>query len=52
MMPGADVPGKENKTEDLVVNTLGEDVDVKSELSKLDGLLEQVQRMTGLIHKS
>ena len=31
MMPGADVPGKENKTEDLVVNTLGEDVDVKSE---------------------
>lgn len=28
MMPGADVPGKENKTEDLVVNTLGEDVDV------------------------
>ena len=47
MMPGADVPGKENKTEDLVVNTLGEDVDVKSELSKLDGLLEQVQKDGG-----
>jgi len=44
MMPGADVPVKENKTEDLVVNTLGEDVDVQSELSKLDGLLEQVQK--------
>ena len=44
MMPGADAPEKENKAEDLVVNTLGEDVDVKSELSKLDGLLEQVQK--------
>ncbi len=43
MMPGSDVPEKEDKTEDLVVNTLGEDVDVKSELSKLDGLLEQVK---------
>ena len=31
MMPGADAPEKENKAEDLVVNTLGEDVDVKSE---------------------
>lgn len=47
MMPGADAPGKENKAEDLVVNTLGEDVDVKSELSKLDGLLEQVQKDGG-----
>ena len=43
MMPGSNVPEKENKAEDLVVNTLGEDVDVKSELSKLDGLLEQVK---------
>ena len=25
MMPGADAPDKENKAEDLVVNTLGED---------------------------
>lgn len=47
MMPGADVPQKQNKAEDLVVNTLGEDVDVKSELSKLDGLLEQVQKDDG-----
>lgn len=43
MMPGSDVSEKEEKTEELVVNTLGEDVDVKSELSKLDGLLEQVK---------
>lgn len=47
MMPGTDVPQKQNKAEDLVVNTLGEDVDVKSELSKLDGLLEQVQKDDG-----
>ena len=44
MMPGADAPEKENKAEDLVVNTLGEDVDVKSELSKVDGLLVEVQK--------
>lgn len=43
MMPGSDVSEKDTKTEDLVVNTLGEDVDVKSELSKLDGFLEQVK---------
>lgn len=43
MMPGSDAQAKEEKTEDLVVNTLGEDVDVKTELSKLDGLLEQVK---------
>ena len=36
LLPGAD-------NEDVVVDTLGEDVDVKSELSKLDGLLEQVK---------
>ena len=52
MMPGADAPEKENKAEDLVVNTLGEDVDVKSELSKLDGLLGRYRRTAGLIHKS
>lgn len=36
--------GKRVRDEDdnIVVDTLGEDVDVKSELSKLDGLLEQV----------
>ena len=43
MMPGSDTQAKADKSEDLVVNTLGEKVDVKSELSKLDGLLEQVQ---------
>ena len=36
MMPGADAPEKENKAADLVADTLGEEVDVKSELSKLD----------------
>ena len=41
MMPGADEPQPaEENTDSLVVDTLGEDVDVKSELSKLDGLLE------------
>lgn len=37
------VPGGEVENEDAVVDTLSEDVDVKSELSKLDGLLEQVK---------
>ncbi len=38
------LPGEEMlEDEDVVVDTLGEDVDVKSELSKLDGLLEQVK---------
>ncbi len=39
------VPGGGNAENDdnLVVDTLGEDVDVQSELSKLDGLLEQVK---------
>ena len=43
MMPGADLTENDEKSEELVVNTLGDDVDVKSELSKLDGLLEQVK---------
>ena len=39
------VPGGEDMMEndDVVVDTLSENVDVKSELSKLDGLLEQVK---------
>lgn len=38
------MPGEEGfENEDVVVDTLSEDVDVKSELSKLDGLLEQVK---------
>ncbi|MCM1282138.1 MAG: polymer-forming cytoskeletal protein [Muribaculaceae bacterium] len=43
MMPGADIPQEEVKDDALVVDTLSEDVDVRSELSKLDGLLEEVQ---------
>ena len=39
LVPG----GEELKDENIVVDTLSEDVDVKSELSKLDGLLEQVK---------
>lgn len=42
MMPGAEPQEKADLSEDLVVDTLGENVDVESELSKLDGLLEQV----------
>lgn len=39
------VPGGDNveNVDNLVVDTLGEDVDVQSELLKLDGLLEQVK---------
>ena len=38
------LPGEEGfENEDVVVDTLSEDVDVKTELSKLDGLLEQVK---------
>ena len=44
MMPGTGTSAKDSKPEELVVNTLGEDVDVKKELSKLDGLLEQVKK--------
>lgn len=43
MMPGAETKTKTDVSEDLVVDTLGENVDVESELSKLDGLLEQVR---------
>ena len=41
LTPGSDDMDIAEK-DDLVVDTLGEDVDVQSELSKLDGLLEQV----------
>ena len=37
MMPGTEASAKDSKPEELVVNTLGEDVDVKKELSKLTG---------------
>ena len=39
LLPGDDMM----ENDDVVVDTLSEDVDVKSELSKLDGLLEQVK---------
>ena len=39
LVPG----GEELENDNLEVDTLSEDVDVKSELSKLDGLLEQVK---------
>lgn len=40
------VPGGDSKEleDDAVVNTIDEDIDVASELSKLDGLLEQVAK--------
>jgi len=47
LVPG-DVPEKEvepkaQTADNLVVDTIGENVDVASELSKLDGLLEHVE---------
>lgn len=44
LMPGEDNLETENGQDELVVNTLEGEVDVESELSKLDGLLEQVTR--------
>lgn len=44
LMPGEDNLETGNTADDLVVNTLEGEVDVESELSKLDGLLEQVTR--------
>ena len=39
---GPDGTPETNATDNLVVDTIGENVDVESELSKLDGLLETV----------
>ncbi len=45
IIPGEEpVNDDETMNDDLVVNTLEEEVDVESELSKLDGLLEQVSK--------
>lgn len=44
LMPGEDELETTGASDDLVVNTLEDEVDVESELSKLDGLLEQVTR--------
>ena len=46
LVPGGDDFETNETTDNLVVDTLGEDVDVKSELSKLDGLLDQVNEET------
>lgn len=42
LVPGGETLENEVAEDGLVVDTLSEDVDMKSELSKLDGLLEQV----------
>jgi len=42
LMPGDDVLDEEETEEDIVVNTLEDELDVESELSKLNGLLEAV----------
>lgn len=42
LVPGGDTGNADN----IEVDTLGEDVDVQNELSKLDGLLEQVKETT------
>lgn len=44
LMPGEDELETGSTEDELVVNTLEGEVDVESELSKLDGLLEQVTR--------
>ncbi|MFR4352167.1 MAG: polymer-forming cytoskeletal protein [Roseburia sp.] len=44
LMPGEDHLEAGSTEDDLVVNTLEGEVDVASELSKLDGLLEQVKK--------
>ncbi len=51
LMPGEETLG-ENMEDDLVVNTLENDVDVESELSKIDGLLEQVANQTAALDTS
>lgn len=52
MMPGADAAQTLKNDDSLVVDTLGEDVDVQSELSKLDGLLENVNTGSAVLPKS
>lgn len=44
LMPGDDSLETSTNEEDVVVNTLEGEVDVETELSKLDGLLEQVTK--------
>lgn len=44
IIPGEEPMKEDTLNDELVVNTLEEEVDVESELSKLDGLLEQVSK--------
>ena len=43
LVPGGEEVETTENVDNLVVDTLGEEVDVASELSKLDGLLEKVE---------
>lgn len=52
MMPGADTEQSGGNADSLMVDTLGEEVDVKSELSKLDGLLESVNSGNTAAHSA
>lgn len=51
LMPGEDSLTESTADEELVVNTLEDEVDVESELSKLDGLLEQVTSQSAALKK-
>ena len=52
LMPEEDSIETSTNEDDLVVNTLEGEVDVESELSKLDGLLEQVTRQETVAKES
>ncbi len=44
LVPGEDTTEAAEQDNDVVVNTLEDELDVESELSKLDGLLEKVTK--------
>lgn len=44
LVPGEDATEAAEQDSDVVVNTLEDELDVESELSKLDGLLEKVTK--------
>lgn len=52
LMPGEDNLESTDKDDDMVVNTLEDEVDVESELSKLDGLLEQVTKQEPALERA
>ena len=52
LMPGEDNLESTDKDDDMVVNTLEDEVDVASELSKLDGLLEQVTKQEPALERN